>query len=241
MFEADIFPTLYAKTFTILSLQLFITWAVTTLFIQQVARMYRAKVPGVTATTNADGSVDLAMDRSLIERYFLGLIIADSVVFLALLLIGQFYLAVGLPLFSIWSVLTGILLGVVLIEGDENLGAKVLAITSTVTVACALVGIFSHIDFGPMQSYLLILLGLVVVGNITRLVVSISRTKRRLQALTGILVFTGYLLLDFSHLASLNGRATANTWSVATGLAIDIYLDIINLFLEIMKLLSDQN
>ena len=40
-------------------------------------------------------------------------------------------------------------------------------------------------------------------------------------------------------LNALEDTPDANTWSVAMDLAIDIYLDIINLFLQLLDLMSD--
>ena len=58
------------------------------------------------------------------------------------------------------------------------------------------------------------------------------------MAFFGVVVFTGYLLYDFNRLEKLNENVGANTWPVAMDLSINIYLDIINLFLDLLDLLS---
>ena len=59
------------------------------------------------------------------------------------------------------------------------------------------------------------------------------------MAFFGVVIFTGYLLFDFNRLAQLKAQETSNTWPVAMNLAISIYLDIINLFLDLLDLLSN--
>ncbi len=58
------FASLYVKTFEMLGFQLFITWAATVSVIQQATKLYQAKTPGITASTNEDGLLDLEIERS---------------------------------------------------------------------------------------------------------------------------------------------------------------------------------
>jgi FtsH-binding integral membrane protein len=71
-----------------------------------------------------------------------------------------------------------------------------------------------------------------------RLFVAIPRAKQRIMAFFGVIIFTGYLLHDFNRLAKLEGRAEANTWSMAMDISINIYLDLINIFLQLLDLMS---
>jgi len=59
------------------------------------------------------------------------------------------------------------------------------------------------------------------------------------MAFFGVIIFTGYLLYDFNRLAKLEEQVGANTWTVAMEMSINIYLDIINLFLYLLDLLSE--
>ena len=61
------------------------------------------------------------------------------------------------------------------------------------------------------------------------------------MAAFGVLIFTGYLLFDFNRLAKLKAVAAANNWDTALNFAISIYLDIINLFISLMNLMSSNN
>ena len=50
--------------------------------------------------------------------------------------------------------------------------------------------------------------------------------------------FTGYLLYDFHRLGQLNDLAAANSWNIALRTSISLYLDVINLFLDLLDFLS---
>ncbi len=233
------FPTLYAKTFAILGTQLFITWAATVLVIRFVARRYHARAPGITARQRADGSLDFDIHWRVIKPYFYALLLLVVAVFIVLYWKGRHDLAVGIPLFSLWSILTGIELALALLSVDENLGGRVLAITVSATVGCALVGVYAGIDFGFLGTILFFGLMLLLSGNVIRLFLGMQSATQRGSAFFGVLVFIGYLLFDFNHLSKLADRADANTWPVAMELAINIYLDVINLFLQLLAALSD--
>ena len=228
------FSTLYAKTFAILGSQLLITWAITVLVIKKVTRMYYAKAKGISASATEDGSLDLEIDQKVIMPYFWGILVLDIIVFILLLVKGQENLFIGLPLFTIWSILTGIGLAIVLISVDENLGGRILAMTVTITVGCALAGIYSGVDFSFLSDILFLALCLLIIGNLLRLFLAIPQNKQRALALFGVVIFTGYLLYDFNRLAKLNEAADANNWAVAMDVSINIYLDIVNLFLELL-------
>jgi FtsH-binding integral membrane protein len=232
------FETLFAKTFTILGAQLFVTWLSAVGIIAWVRYLYLTNTEGVTGTTNADGKLDLDIDWDRIKSYFYILLVVDFAVFLFLLFKGTGNLALGIPLFTIWSVLTGIELALVLISVDENLGGKVLAITATITFIAAGVGMYSGIKFTALGPFLFIALTLLLLGNLIRLFISIPRVSQRVMAFFGVLIFSGYLLFDFNRLAILKGLPGSNSWYVAIKLAIGIYLDIINLFLDLLDLLS---
>ena len=84
------------------------------------------------------------------------------------------------------------------------------------------------------------LIGLVIV-SIIGLFVKIKGSLNKFIASFGVIIFTGYLLFDFNKLSKLREIAEANNWSTALDFAISIYLDIVNLFLQLISLLSSSN
>ena len=225
--------TLYGKTFLILTIQLALTWASTFLFILWLRQRYYARAAWVGGSLLESGELDLELDWQTVAPWFWLLLGVDVAVFLLLLFVGQHNLAVGLPLFCLWSLLTGIELALALVSVDENLGGKVLALTAMLTFAAFLAGAYAGIDFSFLGSTLFAGLTLVLLGGLYRLLFSISDGWRRLLALFGCAVFVGYLVFDFNRLT----RSPRNDWEKALDLAISLYLDIINLFLHLLDLL----
>lgn len=225
--------TLYGKTFLILTIQLALTWASTFLFILWLRQRYYARAAWVGGNQLLSGELDLELDWQTVAPWFWLLLGVDVAVFLLLLFVGQHNLAIGLPLFCLWSLLTGIELALALVSVDENLGGKVLALTAMLTFAAFLVGAYAGIDFSFLGSTLFAGLTLVLLGGLYRLLFSISDGWRRLLALFGCAVFVGYLVFDFNRLT----RSPRNDWEKALDLAISLYLDIINLFLHLLDLL----
>jgi FtsH-binding integral membrane protein len=230
--------TIYGKTFLVLGSQLALTWLSTVILLGVFRNLYYSKVSWIAGGINNDGNLDLDLDWETIKSYFWVLLGVNFTVFLILLFYGTTNLYLGIPLFSLWSILTGIELALCLISVDENLGGKVLALTTLITCAAGLVGATSGIDFSFLGAGLLISLLLLIIFGLIRIFFSIPRWIQRLLAFFGVVVFTGYLLYDFHRLSQLSEHASVNTWPAAVRISISIYLDIINLFLNFLDLLS---
>ncbi|MDR0734752.1 MAG: Bax inhibitor-1 family protein [Elusimicrobiota bacterium] len=72
---------------------------------------------------------------------------------------------------------------------------------------------------------------------LARLFVRIEKGRRFIAAF-GVFIFTGYLLFDFNRLSKLKDAARADTWDMALNTAVSLYLDIINLFLQLVDFLT---
>jgi FtsH-binding integral membrane protein len=115
-----------------------------------------------------------------------------------------------------------------------------LAIYSTagITIATALIVFLTDIDFSFLGTALLIaLVGLIIVGLLNVLFFK-SPLVRLISAYIGAVVFSLYLLYDFNRLQEAAGDTS---WETAINIATSIYLDIINLFLDLLQILSDSN
>ena len=62
--------------------------------------------------------------------------------------------------------------------------------------------------------------------------------QRRLIAIGGAILFTLFLLYDFNRLAALDEQGV-NDWETALQIAVSLYLDIINLLLELLEATSN--
>tara|TARA_B100000029_G_scaffold513999_1_gene615272 strand:+ start:957 stop:1898 length:942 start_codon:yes stop_codon:yes gene_type:complete len=141
----------------------------------------------------------------------------------------------GLPLMTAVSLAFAPILAWILILMDENDGIRVLWLTVAITIVCGIVGTTSGIDFSFLDIPLLIgLFGLCIL-RIYQSLNGLTAVKTRMMAILGCILFTLFLLFDFYRLADLNEIAEENNWDVAFQLAFHLYLDIINLLLELLQ------
>ena len=149
----------------------------------------------------------------------------------------QINIYVGMALFTFTNFLFGPLLGLMLLNMDENDGYRALKIVLMVTLATGFIG-FSDIYSFSESSFLAIslfisLLGLVIFEFI-RIFRDFSRNTIRMKAIFGAFLFSVFLLFDF-NLLSKKAEMGINDWYTAFQMAFTIYLDIINLLLEILE------
>jgi len=240
-----LFSTLFAKTFFILSAQLFITWLTTHfifLFFERIDPKLETENPYADKPETENILERVAEDTNPNYRwvfskpFFYFILVFDIGVFLSLLFWGiNQPLSVSFSLFSVWSVLTGIELEYFMLDVERGLGRKVIALTAIIVLTAALIGIYSHFDFGFLKVALLIALTIIILVSIFQLFASISEVTQRIWSGFGVVVFTLYLVFDFNRLLKMK-NAGDNTWPNATNLAINLYLDIINLILKLLSL-----
>ena len=170
-------------------------------------------------------------------------------IFWCITLFGTLYLAsselslsAGLSLFTIQSVAFGILLGFIMLIMDENDGIKALKIVMLVTLLTGYIGYSDFYSFSEnigLRYFLLFsLLGLIILSFI-RTVVSFSRKTTRWQAIFGAVIFSIYLLVDFNLIKKREGIIGMNNWQSAFEMAFTLYLDIMNLLLEILEAMGN--
>jgi FtsH-binding integral membrane protein len=228
-------PTLFSKTFFLVSVQLLATWLTTYV----VFRFFLDIDPQLAATSGSDQNIATNVKPKwhwvFTKASFNAILIFWFATFLVLLWWGVNQpLPLAFSLFTLWSFITGVMLEYVLITFDHGFGQRMIALTATVIFACAVVGIYSKIDFGFLQIPLFIALTSLVGFNIFRLFGAMKSVRQGLVSGFGIVLFTLYLLFDFN---SLEKRQAAgdNGWPEAMSMSIKIYLDAINLLLNLLS------
>ena len=147
---------------------------------------------------------------------------------------------VGMALFTFQSIVFGPFLGLIMLEMDENDGYKALKIVFLVTLLTGFVGysdIYSFSENNFLAVFLLFsLLGLIIFEFI-RAIRGLSRKAIKAKAVFGAFIFSVFLLFDFNLIAK--GEYMSNNWDSAFELAFTIYLDIMNLLLEILEAMDN--
>ena len=213
------FQTLMSKTFIILAASLTVAW---------FASMFAARL-----FNNA-----LQMQNyQVVKRYTtFALIVNIGALLLLMFLHAAFPL--NILLMALFTASSGFSLGVYFIAYNGT-AQKALALTVLTTFLTGLIAMYSGLDFEWMGKFLFIALIILVIYSLIRIFVKIG--GQRIMAGIGVLVFTGYLLFDFNRLAKAKAVALANNWDTALNFAINLYLDIINLFIYLVQFMSSSN
>lgn len=251
--------TLFFKTLTILITQLSIVFigAYSFIFMARRAALNGLKFFGETFEVhyNLKGQLDLLhipipKEERVIKYNEDGEEIDDSIFgtlngFFTLSLIGlviavfvDFPVEGKLALFTFHTLSFGPLLGLIMIQVDENDGLKAVILTLLITLLAGFLAFYVGIDFSGLLNYLFYPLLLLFLFGIARIFYTFESSTIRWSALAGIVIFILFLLADFSILseASENG---INDWNTAFIIAFQIYLDIINILLQILDAMSN--
>lgn len=139
-------------------------------------------------------------------------------------------------LFAAFTFITGVtlvpLLASVMYEfGGPDLIVKAFLATTLMFTATAIIGWTTHRDLTGLGGFLLIsLIGMIIV-SIIGIFIPWSNTFEMVFAGIGVLVFSGYTMYDFQRLKILPQDRPIDA-------ALNLYLDIFNLFIYILRLLS---
>ena len=91
----------------------------------------------------------------------------------------------------------------------------------------------SDIDFSFMWMFLFVSLLILIIMWLLNIFIFKSRIFSLVKAYFWVLIFTWYLIYDFNTLEKMAGD---KTWGAAVNIAVNIYLDIINLFLYLLQI-----
>lgn len=176
--------------------------------------------------------------RSLPAWFGLALLFVFGTI--AVVLVAKTNPMLGIGLLGGWAYVSGLVMGPALEHYRQSLGWKTVAGafagTAGVMSVCGAIGLFSGADFSSWGTYLgFMLFGLIILGVIN-IFVRFSKTTNILYSLAGMVVFAGYFIYDFFRL----GRSE-NSWEAAVELTVSLYLDFLNFFFDLLRLLEAFN
>ena len=171
------------------------------------------------------------------NKFLNAIFVSWAILLFSIALVGYFSLSAGIIVFTMQSILMGLLLGFLFLEMDENDGIRALKITLLATLFSGFIG-YSDIgtaiyNSGLVQNILFFGLLALIVFEFSRTTFKFSRNTIRVKAFFGIGLFILFLFYDFARLNELSGYS--NKWDTAFQIALSLYLDIINLLLEILE------
>lgn len=143
-------------------------------------------------------------------------------------------------LFMLYSFLNGVTLSIIFMVYTRSSIASTFFVTAGTFGAMSLYGYFTKRDLSSMGN----LLVMAVFGLIIATVVNIfmaSSTLYWIITYAGILIFVGLTAYDTQKIKSLAGQeVTEHTQKLALMGALSLYLDFINLFLYMLRLLGNR-
>lgn len=120
----------------------------------------------------------------------------------------------------------------------QNIVTQAFVGTAVAVIGTACVVFTTDMNFDFLGGFLFIaLLMLVVMGLINAFFIK-SKMVSLVKAYVGAIIFTLYLLYDFNQLEK---KAGDESWATAVNISVNIYLDIINLFLDLLEILSEND
>ena len=189
-----------------------------------------------------DGYSDpLYMPPQLTQLMIAWLIFSFALLISSLVPVYDYYLLVGMVLFTISNICLGPLLGWIMLMMDENDGIRALKLTLIITFIAGFIGYSDIYSFAQDKNFVLIMFLLLcgLVGfNLINLFRSFSRDTTRYVAISGAVLFSFFIILDFNRLIYLQDL-NVNDWNTAFYMSYSIYLDIINLLLEILEAMGE--
>ena len=120
----------------------------------------------------------------------------------------------------------------------QNVVFQAMSATTIAVIATASIVFTSSVNFSVMGGFLFTALLILIIMGLLNHFIFKSRKFSLVRAYFGVLIFTGYLLYDFDMLKK-QMNAGDDSWSTAIQIAVNLYLDIINLFLDILYILAE--
>ena len=196
-----------------------------------------------------------------LSHLFVNILMNYSWVYMAALFLefGLVFLASGaarrntpaaLPLFLVYSALNGFTLSFIIVQYTQAIVFQAFLSTAIVFFIMALIGVTIKRDLSGMAKFLMAaLIGIIVASLINIFFASSMMSSLGSYAdwsfvisIVSILIFSGLIAYDNQMIKKVyygtNGQVT-DGWAVS--MALSLYLDFINLFLNILRLFARRN
>ena len=127
----------------------------------------------------------------------------------------------------------GSLIGLMIIDMDENDGMTGLKGATLTTAAIFILTSISGINFANLifVSIVIFLILILIFWELIAIIKGISRGAQKIKAVIGIVIFSIALLVSID-MVNVSSDQGLNDWNTAIDLAFSIYIDILNLILR---------
>jgi len=143
-------------------------------------------------------------------------------------------------LFFVYAALNGFTISIVLLAFDIETVFLAFASTAALFAAMSLIGYTTHVDLSKLGTYLM----MAVIGLVIAMVVNIFVNSGMLDtiiSMAGVLIFTALTAYDTQRIGRIGAQISMNgDEDMKLGIfgALQLYLDFINMFLFLLRLLG---
>ena len=150
---------------------------------------------------------------------------------------NRFSFGTALVMFTVYAMLTGVMLSSIFVLYELSSIAATFFIAATMFAAMAVYGAVTDADLTSWGTYLLMALIGIIIASIVNLFLQ-SSAFDLLISVIGVIVFAALTAWDAQRIKQLAQYELPPAASVA--LALSLYLDFINLFLELLRLMGNR-
>ena len=135
-----------------------------------------------------------------------------------------------------YSFLTGLTFSIIFLAFEMSIIVGAFGVTSVVFLIFALIGYYTNVDLSKMRTYLFAGLIIIILASVANIFMQ-NNTFDFILLITGVLIFVGFIAYDIQKIKYLIYRIEDEDKAAIIG-ALQLYLDFINLFIRILRLMS---
>ena len=189
----------------------------------------------ITFVTAYVVSFNSNMSENIYGKYYIVLVIAELAIAIFLnMRIHKLSNTTATCLYLFYTFLTGLTLSFVFLAYEISSIVYIFLATSVIFCIFALIGKYTKLDLSKFSTYFfMIILGILVVSLIN--IFLANNTINLVLAILGIVVFVGFVAYDVQKIIKNDELYSENKNFAIIG-AFSLYLDFINIFLDLLDL-----
>ena len=173
--------------------------------------------------------------------WYWAFVIAEVIIALVLnMRVAKMNKNVAICLYLFYTFLTGLTISFIFIAYKLSSISVIFLITSILFAIFALIGKYTKIDLSKIWIYLTIALIAIIVLSIINMFV-LSEKLDMITCIIGIVVFLGYIAYDMQRISRSQDYDQINDTSYPIVFAFNLYIDFINLFIDLLRLFGSKN
>jgi FtsH-binding integral membrane protein len=144
---------------------------------------------------------------------------------------------VAKSLFCVYALVTGLTFSAIFVAYELGSIIYVFGITGIVFLIFALLGYYTNMDLSKLGTYLFMALIAIIIASIINIFIGSSSLEFGITII-GVLIFVGYVAYDINMLKK--STLYEQDENLPIYWALQLYLDFINLFIKLLRLLGKE-